>query len=786
MIIYNTPILKYLMDQLLRLTLRTTHNGGTVYCVGAYDLIILDLITMSRKKMKIQKRDYQVKIINDIITIYNKFPEDQRAVLKMPTGTGKTFTALLIAIEKLKGDTPKKCVWISHQTALSTQSCEDFFNFTGHSITELERRDKRKTYNNVTFEFYTWQSYRDKVKDADMLILDEVHCGSSKGMSIHKSFRKVLDKKSIPIHLYVSATPFDLDGSLYEGIYVEGLNVGHFKPERVAGISTQQANTLKLLCDVELRKFTSVDTVELRKLENEETKREQRDSTEEIAEVVRDHKVDLTHDASKRALKNSILHTLIEAYYKIEVVNGVVPPTIVFCTSIKSKNDPLSCKNVMKVFNEKAVSLGIPIGQHLIYSTHSQAEEESSEVLNRFKAGKIRVLCVIGQAREGFNYPDLGVAIDFAPAKTNKRLAIQKIGRIIRAVEGKPTARYYYTDSLSDYLRVNGAVKELDRDSLTKTLSGGDVEEIARGLEDVFSLRQEDEEGVPEDLDTSYNGLVEVELERSPMESEGVPKKVTFQKFGYIISDASTANVRHQAKSYMDMMRTLNGSPDTAAKKKLIWKESERLGRRLPISHDLYDSMQSYTSSSGKCYDPIFTLDYNKKYTPKVNDSKYKKDILMKKGRRVVKRDKEYRWLGSYSGKASASYDPIFILEYNKKYPQKITSIEKSGRVKLVKKECQKLERRLKPGDRYFNQQSYFISTGADIEFINWINTNYPPKPPEKRRNKKIKCNEKGKIYDSLTSAAKDLNTHSSCIILHLKGKRKHVKGYTFSYVEEE
>jgi hypothetical protein len=54
----------------------------------------------------------------------------------------------------------------------------------------------------------------------------------------------------------------------------------------------------------------------------------------------------------------------------------------------------------------------------------------------------------------------------------------------------------------------------------------------------------------------------------------------------------------------------------------------------------------------------------------------------------------------------------------------------------------------------------------------------------KKGADKKIICNETGKIYNSLKSAANDLNTTNQNICHVLKGRSKHAKGYTFNYME--
>ena len=50
----------------------------------------------------------------------------------------------------------------------------------------------------------------------------------------------------------------------------------------------------------------------------------------------------------------------------------------------------------------------------------------------------------------------------------------------------------------------------------------------------------------------------------------------------------------------------------------------------------------------------------------------------------------------------------------------------------------------------------------------------------------RVLCHENGKIYDSITAAAKDLNLDNGTIGKCVKGKCKSVKGYHFSYAPKE
>lgn len=53
-------------------------------------------------------------------------------------------------------------------------------------------------------------------------------------------------------------------------------------------------------------------------------------------------------------------------------------------------------------------------------------------------------------------------------------------------------------------------------------------------------------------------------------------------------------------------------------------------------------------------------------------------------------------------------------------------------------------------------------------------------------RGKPIRCNETGVEYLSIVTACRDLGLDRSCVSLHLAGRQKKVKGYTFSLVNKK
>ena len=77
--------------------------------------------------------------------------------------------------------------------------------------------------------------------------------------------------------------------------------------------------------------------------------------------------------------------------------------------------------------------------------------------------------------------------------------------------------------------------------------------------------------------------------------------------------------------------------------------------------------------------------------------------------------------------------------------------------------------------------QVHYIATGrSHKELFDKIDL------PDGKFKVKVKCLENGKIYNSQTEAALDLNISNSSISMHLKGKYSQAKGYHFLRIDEE
>lgn len=429
-------------------------------------------------KMKVEKLyPKQQNLIETLSSLYKKHDKDQRLFLEMPTGSGKTLTALFSSLKELSGENAT-IAWAVHQKQLVQQAYEELCEIIGVTPQQGLHKPSVK-YQNLTFTFMTWQAMRATSTRYDLLIVDECHRGSSQpgtymegknAVSEHTSFKKIL--KLSDKHLYVSATPWNLDQDVFPGLLTPK---GKPKDDRVALYTMQAARLDGALAQLQFKSIRTADTVKLQKLYHESSPEEIIDFEDEdafeAAQILAEKKVDPKDDRTIKALEQSTLESVLEVFFREEGKNGVIPPTIVFCrTRANGTSGPLTQSNVCKSIKKAALKhFTNPIlGRKFVDYVNSSDDSstEAQDKLKKFQEGKINILCVVSMAQEGFNYKALECAIDFSPSFTNARLAVQKMGRILRLHKDaagnvvKDQGRYYYPDTIEKYIKLNSVKKE--------------------------------------------------------------------------------------------------------------------------------------------------------------------------------------------------------------------------------------------------------------------------------------------------------------------------------------
>ena len=197
-----------------------------------------------------EPRYYQRVAINRAVEAIAK--GQQRVLLVMATGTGKTYTAFQIIWRMWKAKAKKHILFLADRNILVDQTMQQDFAPFGEVMHKVTNREIKKNYEiylalyqAVTGKEEWKQIYRQFPADFfDLIVIDECHRGSAADDS---AWREVLDYFTSATHLGLTATPKetkDVSNSYYFGepIYTyslkQGIEDGFLAPYKVIRIAT--------------------------------------------------------------------------------------------------------------------------------------------------------------------------------------------------------------------------------------------------------------------------------------------------------------------------------------------------------------------------------------------------------------------------------------------------------------------------------------------------------------------------------------------------------------------
>ncbi|MCC4771611.1 DEAD/DEAH box helicase [Methanosarcina sp. DH2] len=190
-------------------------------------------------------RYYQRIAINRTVEAIAKGQD--RILLVMATGTGKTLTAFQIIWRLWKAGVKKRILFLADRNILVDQTRINDFKHFGNAMTKIQNREAEKSYE-IYLSLYQAVSGTEEEKNIykqfspdffDLVIIDECHRGSAAEDS---AWREILEYFSSATHIGLTATPKetkDISNIHYFGepIYTyslkQGIEDGFLAPYRV-------------------------------------------------------------------------------------------------------------------------------------------------------------------------------------------------------------------------------------------------------------------------------------------------------------------------------------------------------------------------------------------------------------------------------------------------------------------------------------------------------------------------------------------------------------------------
>jgi type I restriction enzyme R subunit len=193
-------------------------------------------------------RYYQVLAINKTIEAIAQGQD--RILLVMATGTGKTFTAFQIIWRLWKSKAKKRILFLADRNILVDQTMTNDFKPFGSAMTKIQNRQANKSYE-IYLSLYQAVTGSEEERNIykqfspgffDLVIVDECHRGSAAEDS---AWRQILEYFSSATHIGLTATPketrdvsnIDYFGEpLYSYSLRQGIEDGFLAPYKVVRI----------------------------------------------------------------------------------------------------------------------------------------------------------------------------------------------------------------------------------------------------------------------------------------------------------------------------------------------------------------------------------------------------------------------------------------------------------------------------------------------------------------------------------------------------------------------
>lgn len=193
-------------------------------------------------------RYYQMNAINRTVEAVARGQD--RILLVMATGTGKTYTAFQIIWRLWKSGQKKRILFLADRNILVDQTKNNDFKPFGQAMTKIAKRQIEKSYE-IYLSLYQAVTGNEEEKNIykqfsrdffDLVVIDECHRGSA---SEDSAWREILDYFSGATHIGLTATPKEtkevssityFGDPVYSYTLKQGIEDGFLAPYKVVRI----------------------------------------------------------------------------------------------------------------------------------------------------------------------------------------------------------------------------------------------------------------------------------------------------------------------------------------------------------------------------------------------------------------------------------------------------------------------------------------------------------------------------------------------------------------------
>lgn len=322
-------------------------------------------------------KDYQQDIVNQVISM------DASTLIQLPTGSGKTFIAKLIALELTSKD--QRVLFVTPQENLMEQTMEEFKSLRPQKVHGALRYDPHHLISISTNQ--TAKNRKDL--KPNVIIVDEIHYGYS-----GKMLAELKEANPNSRIIGLSATPYDKDGDLLKGfeIVLDDYDV-KYMIEHNHLVDIEAYTAVRKGLHEELSKIRNIIAGDYAPNELDKLM----GNPQAVLEVV---------NATKEHIEKS-------------------KKTIVFAVNIKH------AELLTEAYKKEGFSCEI---------LHSKIDKKlNKEVVERFRKGYIKILVSVNMITTGFDVPDTDMAVIARPTKS-QNLYKQMVGRIMRLAPNKTYA----------------------------------------------------------------------------------------------------------------------------------------------------------------------------------------------------------------------------------------------------------------------------------------------------------------------------------------------------------